>query len=89
MVTKVDNAWVKLVKEAEDSMGKVVTEENIDSVNAAMVKQAPLLVKLKQRMRHELRMQRWQARVCWAGSWLTGKNKNKKNLWQHVGRSQL
>ena len=54
MLSDVDDAWVKLVQETEDGVGKVVTEENTDSVNAAVLKQAGLLVKLKKYVRNEL-----------------------------------
>ena len=49
-----------MVKEAEDSEGKVVTctcNGNADSVNAAVFKQAALLVELRQHVKHKLRMQ--------------------------------
>ena len=66
MLNDVDGAWVKLVKEAKDGVGKVVPKENTDSVNtAAVMKQAGLLVELKKRM---LTM----ASKSWAGSWSTG-----------------
>ena len=67
MLNNVDNAWVKLVKEAKDSVGKFVTKENTDSVNGAVLKQAGMLVDLKKHVRHELRMQM-------VASWSTGEN---------------
>ena len=66
MLSDVDNAWVKLVKETEDGVGKVVTKENTNSVNASVLKQTGLLVELKKHVRHELRMQ-MMASKNWLG----------------------
>ena len=60
MLNDVDGVWSKLVKEAEDSGGKVFTctgNGNGHFVNAAVLKQAGLLVDLKQHVKHKMRMQ--------------------------------
>ena len=60
LLNDVDVVWSKLVKEAEDSGGKVSTctgNSNADSDNAAVLRQAALLVDLKQHVKHKLQMQ--------------------------------
>ena len=57
MLSDVDNACVQLVKEAGEGVCKVVTKENVNSVNIAVLKQAGILVELKNHVKHELRMQ--------------------------------
>ena len=61
VITNVEDAWVKLVKDAKDGVGKVVTKETIDSVNVAVQKQAGLLVELKHHMQTETS---WKLEWC-------------------------
>lgn len=53
----VDSVWDVMAKQAEVVDGQIVTEQNIAAVNAAIAKQAELLVKMRKHFKSELKSQ--------------------------------